>query len=219
MHKVKKFFKTLKAIYRKIFHHQDEQKRKRARLIGWALLGIFCVLVLWGLYAAIWGAPKQVYSVAVMVRSQQIRGDKVEDRKNSLKTGDVMNIKAADHNWSKVERVSYLILKMELTEKQKERLMAPEEREIKFKELSEEEQQRIEEEKQRAKDNDEEYYEEQRTETLRKRAYAIDFDYLRKKYREFEDFKAIDLLNIGQPFGEDMVFDWGIVEKKESVLD
>ena len=148
-------------------------------------------------------APKQIYEVAIMARSQH-NSDPEEDLKSSLKAGDVLVVQKNGHSWSTTESVSYLILKMNLTEKQAIKLTHPKEKEIKFKDLSEEEKTRIEEEKKRAKEADEKYVEEPRMETLIAREYRIGMS-------EFEGFEANDLLN-GQPFDE--VFDWGIVERK-----
>lgn len=175
------------------------------------ILGVIIILILggWFLFKVIKPAPKQIYEVAIWVRSQS-NPDPVEDRKNSNKAGDVLVVQPEGHNWSQNEKISYLILKMELTEAQKQKLTAPEEREIKFDELSSEEQERIEEEKKRAKEEDREYVEEPRREVLRARAYHIPLN-----QKEFANFKAIDLMQ-GQPF-QDKIYDWGIVEKKESV--
>ena len=145
----------------------------------------------------------QIYEVAVMARSQN-NPDPAEDRKSSLKAGDVLIVQKHGHNWSTTESVSYLILKMNLTEEQTAKLTMSKEKEIKFRDLPEEEKKRIEDEKNRAKETDEKYFEESRMEILIAREHHIDM-------REFEDFEANDLLN-GQPFDE--VFDWGIVERK-----
>lgn len=152
--------------------------------------------------------PKKVYAVAIMVRGQQNK-DPVEDRRTSLKAGDVLVIQKDGHNWSTTERVSYLILKMNLTEEQKAKLLSPEERVIKFEELSKEEQERIKEEEKQTEERGEEYTREERRETLRARAYRIDMS-------EFEGFQANDLLK-GQPY-LDQVYNWKIVEEKPSVL-
>lgn len=150
--------------------------------------------------------PKLNYEVAIAVRDQ-FSSDPAEDAKSSLKTGDVLVIQDDGHDWSKTEEISYLIIKMNLTEGQKQKLTAPDEREIEFDELSAEEQQRINDEKKRAKEAGEEYREEPRKETLRVRAYGIDM-------KNFTDkgFKSLDLLS-SQPFRNE-VYDWGIVIKK-----
>jgi len=155
-------------------------------------------------------APKELYQAAIMVRSQSNK-DPLEDKKTSLKAGDVLSVQDAEHRWSKTESISYLILKMELTEEQKQKLTQAEEREIPEDEMSVEELQRIEEEKQRAREENREYEPEPRTETLRAREYFVDL-----AQKEFAGFKPLDLYN-GQPFQE-KVYDWRIVEKKKSVL-
>ena len=151
--------------------------------------------------------PKQIYEVAVMVRDQY-NSNPEEDKKTSLKIGDVLVIQKAGHRWSNTEKVSYLILKMNLTEKQKTKLTQAKEKEIKFKNLTEEEQTRIKEEKKRTKDSGEEYYEEQRMETLIAREYYVDLS-----REEFEGFSANNLLS-GQPYIDD-IFDWDVVERKK----
>ncbi len=152
-------------------------------------------------------APKKIYEVAVMVRSQE-NPNKAEDMRTSLKVGDALVIQKDGHNWSRIEKISYLILKMNLTEEQKAKLTQGEEREISEDELSQEEMDRIAEEKKRAEENDEKYMEEPRTETIRARQYHIDMEI-------FEGFKANDLLNKQPYYGE--VYDWGIVDKKKAV--
>lgn len=151
-------------------------------------------------------APKQIYEVAVMVRDQN-NPDPIEDKKTSLKKGDVLITQKEGHAWSKTESISYLILRMSLTEDQAQKLTQAKTREIKYKELSDEEKKRIDEEKKRAKEEDVEYHEEPRTETLIAREYHVDMSKFNK-----QGFKAVDLIS-GQPFAEE-VFDWGIVEKK-----
>jgi nitrate/TMAO reductase-like tetraheme cytochrome c subunit len=172
---------------------------------------VFLVIVIGGLLKkyVFKSAPKAIYEVAIMVRDQR-NSDPSEDLKNSLKKGDVLVVQKDGHTWSKNESISYLILKMELNEEQKQKLTSSEEKEIKFKDLSQEEQDRINEEKKRAEEEGREYFEEPRRETLRARAYHIPLN-----QKEFEGFEALDLMN-GQPF-QDEVYGWSIVEKKERV--
>ena len=188
------------------------EKVKKISLKKAAVFGIILVILAVGVYFAATKifkpAPKKVYEVAVVVRSQN-NPDPEEDRRTSLKAGDVLVVQDEGHNWSRTERISYLILKMNLTEDQKIKLTAPQEKEIKFRDLPEEEKKRIEEEKKRAKEEGREYREEPHRETLRARAYRINL----KKY--FPEFKPTDLLS-GQPY-LDKVYDWGIVEKKPKV--
>lgn len=151
-------------------------------------------------------APKTIYEAAIMVRSQQA-SDPAEDARSSLKAGDALVIQKDGHKWSNTEKISYLILKMNLTENQKQKLTQAKEKEIKFKDLPQEEQDRINEDKKRAKEAGEEYMEEPRRETLIAREYYIDL------IKHFPDFSAVDLLN-GQPY-LDEVYDWGVVNRKK----
>jgi len=151
--------------------------------------------------------PKYIYEVAVMMRSQN-NSDPEEDVRTSLKKGDVLVVQKEGHNWSKTEKVSYLILKMELSEAEASKLTKSKTREIPEKELSEEERERIKEEEKRAKKAGEKYVPELREETLVAREYRINM----KESEELKDLKANDLIK-GQPL-KDIIFDWKIVEKK-----
>ncbi len=174
-------------------------KLKQLSLKKVVIITVICAVIIIGGYFLVVkvfkGAPKQIYEVAVMVRSQHNK-DKDEDRRTSLKAGDILVTQKEGHKWSKTEKVSYLILKMNLTEEQATKLTRPEEEEIKLKDLSEEEQKRIKEEGRE---------DEPRTKTIRAREYRIDMS-------EFEGFKAVDLLK-GQPYSDE-VYGWGIVERK-----
>lgn len=175
--------------------------------IIWAIVGLIVIAGIAYFGPKIFKrAPQQVYSVAIMVRSQS-NPDKAEDMRSSLKAGDVLVTQKADHSWSGTEKVSYLIIKMNLTEEQAQKLTQAKVEEIKFKDLPEEERNRIEEEKKRARDEDREYMEEPRMRTLIAREYYIDLA------ENFPDFKPLDLLN-GQPY-LDQIFDWSIVDKKK----
>jgi hypothetical protein len=193
MEKLKKVLKKIK-----------NQPKKKIYLI----LCLILIVVAVGFFSKrlIKIAPKMNYEVAIVV-NDQYNSDPTEDAKNSLKTGDVLVVQEENHNWSKTEEISYLIIKMNLTEDQKQKLTAPAEREIKFEELSAEEQQRINDEKKRAEEAGEEYREEPRKETLRARAYQIDMEEFTKK-----GFKRLDLLS-NQPFQKE-VYDWGIIIRK-----
>jgi hypothetical protein len=114
-------------------------------------------------------------------------------------------VQAEGHDWSRAEKTSYLILRMNLTQEQSQLLLQAKTREIPFDDLSEDQKQMLEEEKKRAEEEGVEYVSELQKETLIAREYRIDMS-------EFDDFKAVDLLN-GQPF-ENEVYGWGIVERK-----
>ncbi len=193
LYRIKRLPRTAKKVWRRL---KDMPPKK---IIIVAVLSAIVIVGGWFLATRVLKPkPKQLYDVAVMVRSQH-NPNKTEDLRSSLKYGDVLMVQAADHKWSTTEKVSYLILKMKLTEEQVAKLTGPEEREIKLKELSDEERSRIEEEGRE---------DEPRMETLRARAYQIDMS-------EFEGFEPLDLLK-GQPY-KDKVFGWRIVEKKESL--
>jgi hypothetical protein len=172
------------------------------------VFGIALVLILAGwflLSVVIKPAPKQVYDVAVMVRNQG-GGGGADDAKTNLKKGDVLAIQKQGHNWSNTEKISYLILQMELTQEQKQKLMQP-----KTKDLDKEEglerglirQEELEGENAMS----EAELEERLRQTVIAREYYIDFDELPK------EFKPADLMS-SQPFAGE-VFDWGIVEEKD----
>lgn len=187
-------------------------KNWKLKKISLVILGVIVLTGLaWWLGPKIFKpAPKRIYNAAIMVRDQD-NSNPEEDRRSSLKKGDVLITQADGHKWSKTENISYLILKMNLTEEQARKLTRPEERELKASELSEEERQRREQEEARAKEEDREYEPELRMEILRARRYYIDLA------KQFPGFKALDLLK-GQPF-QTQVYDWGIVDKKPKVKD
>ena len=67
--------------------------------------------------------PKVVYKVAVMAKDQKDKSLREEDLAISMKKGDVIVVQPENHSFSKTERISNLIIKMELTEEQKVKLM------------------------------------------------------------------------------------------------
>ncbi len=127
---------------------------------------------------------KKKYEVLVFIRNQT-NSNPEEDRRTSMKKGYVVGVYDDGHKWSKSEKNSYLILKMMLTEKQKEKLMQSITKKKKTKSKSDE----IDGE-----------------EIIGLRAYKISL-----KKVGFTDPKQ---LKSGQPF-EDSVFDWSVVEKIE----
>ena len=164
-------------------------------------------------------APKQMYQVAIMVRSQ-VNKDKAEDLRTSLKRGDVLVVQKESHKFSKTESVSYLILKMKLNEEQAAKLTQADEKELTKKEIEAEIERRRAEREERAAEFDQEIPDEelereeeeirQRRISIRPRLYYIDLT-----KGEFSEFKANDLLE-GQPFTE-KIYGWGIVDKKGKV--
>ncbi len=153
--------------------------------------------------------PKQIYEVEIMVRSQK-NPNKEEDRKTSLKRGDVLLVKPENTKWSRGEKISYLILKMKLTKEQVSKLTKPKTKTLSKKEIEKRLNERIKNLPQKIQDKEKEMLRkelENEQEILIAREYAIDLD----KY--FPDFKATDLLN-GQPY-QDKIYDWKIVKRKK----
>lgn len=62
---------------------------------------------------------------ALVVLRDQIASDPEEDRRSSLKRGDVIAVRKLPHLWSDTERVSYLIVKIKMTGKEANSLLAP----------------------------------------------------------------------------------------------
>ena len=184
--------------------------KKQALIAGFVLAGLVILGVLINLFFK--PAPKALYEVAVFAHDQ---GDNsAESLKSDMKIGDVLIMKKQEEgktlNWSTTERISFLILKMELTEDEVQKLTMADEREIPKKEWSEEEKKRAEEEETRAKQEGREYRPKPKTETLRPRLYRI-----RLEDEIFAGFLREQLMN-GQPYTE-RVFDWGVVEKKNAL--
>jgi len=152
-------------------------------------------------------APKKTYEVAVMVRSQNSSNPE-EDARVSLKAGDVLMAKEEGKSWSSTELVSYMILKMSLTEEEAQKLISPKERELSKEEI-EKEMNNFREGRGDIPDEEVKSFEDelrQRKETVVMRQYQIDME------KNFPNFKANDLLS-GQPY-QDKVYDWSIVKKK-----
>ena len=159
-----------------------KKNRKKARYFSGALL---LVLFGWWLFSLDFGQhEKKVYEVAVWVQDQRNAGPE-KDMKNSGKAGDVFSIKPEGHKWTRTEEAGYLILKLELSEEEKARLLQPERKSYFWFFESEDPDRPI----------------------VRARAYHIPLD-----QKEFAGFTPVNLLS-GQPFRE-KVYDWSIVEKK-----
>lgn len=177
----------------------DKKKLKNLKSKNFLIAGIIVLLVVLVGYFFMSEknnkAPKKVYEVAVRVVSQN-NSNKEEDLKTSLKYGDVLLVAENEHKWSNTEKISYLILKMELSDEEKVNIVSPKTQKVDLDKLSEEERKMMEE---RGEDD--------RLETVIAREYRINME----KY--FPEFKSLDLLN-KQPYQE-KVYDWKIVEKKK----
>lgn len=147
-------------------------------------------------------SPIHTYEALIAVRNQ-FNPDPVEDLRTSLKAGDVLLTLPEGHSWSQTERVSYLILKMRLTEDQAQTLVSPEEKKaVELKPKTEEEKKQAEERKKTEGDRD-------RMETVRARRYRIMIEKLDPNFDP-------NILLEKQPY-LDKIYDWNIVEKKSKV--
>ncbi len=82
-------------------------------------------VVLVGFFIKNWtkdDVPRTLYQVAIVLNGQQL-SDPAEDMRSSLKAGDVLLIQRGEHRWSSIEKASYLMLKMELSEEEKQKLL------------------------------------------------------------------------------------------------
>lgn len=171
--------------------------------ISYAKVTILFIAVALVIAGAIWGfnkisrdgglagGEKARYEVLVSVRDES-NPDPEEDKRSSMKKGYVIGVYNEGQKWSDTERISFLILKMELTQEQKEKLTRPIEKEIK-REKSPEEKREGEEDM-------------PEMETVSIREYKIDLEKI--------GFSDPDSLLKGQPFA-DKVFGWEVVEKTE----
>lgn len=141
----------------------------------------------------------EVYSVAVMPRSQLNRNP-VEDARSSLKYGDILTIQSANHNWSDLEKISYLIIKMNLTKSQAVKLTAPKYQKEKYADLT---SSALDELNQRVKENG---LSEVPQEIVQARQYRINMEKI------FSDFDPLVLLH-RQPYA-DTIYDWSIIVRK-----
>ncbi len=150
--------------------------------------------------------PKQVYDVLIMIRDKKSSGP------SSLKRGDVLLTKKDNPKWSRTEQISYLILKMDLTAEQNQKITSPIDRELSEEEI-EKEMKQFREGMEARENIDKEEIErfkaelEQRRETVKARAYYIDMD------KHFPDFKPQQLIK-GQPYDGE-VFSWKIMKKRK----
>lgn len=176
-------------------------ENNRMILIG---LGVILVVVIGVLAFFLSKMPeKKVYEVAVMVRDQYSSNPE-EDMRSSLKVGDVLVVKGEGLEWSQIEKVSYLILRMKLNEEQAQKLTQADGKEVKKPEPIEEELANLSPEQQQDLKKERE---EPDFQTIRPRKYRINMN-------KFKDFDPITLLSTGQPY-MDKVYDWGIVEEKQ----
>jgi len=200
MQKVKEFSPT--------GHDILSVKENRKKIIIFLLvLAIGITTIVIGKKYVFKSESKEIYEVVIMVRDQR-SSDPKEDARSSLKSGDVLLVKKDSQKWSQTERVSYLILRMNLNDDEVVKLTESVNKELSEKEVEKEIEQFTANRGDISKEEADRYKEEleQRKEVILLRKYRIEME------KSFPDFKANDLIK-GQPFqGE--VYDWDIVEKK-----
>lgn len=152
-------------------------------------------------------APKQVYEALVAVTDQK-NSDPVEDARSSLKAGDVLVVLPEGHSWSDTEKISYLILKLNLTEEEAQKLLAPETKEAEPKKVepSDTGKAELSDRQSSALDKQMETARGELVETVRARAYRLKIETLGFDLQKFWE-------NSQQPF-QDKTYDWGLAEKK-----
>jgi hypothetical protein len=145
------------------------------------------------------GGETKNYQVLVKTYDDKL-SDPEEDRRSSMKKGYVVGVYEENHQWSDSEKVSYLILKMSLNEKEVQKITEQVKEEIDIKTLPEEQQKMMKEQKKEERNPDD------LTRVVLARKYKIDLEKI--------GFSDMNVLLQGQPF-EGQVFDWEIVEKIE----
>jgi hypothetical protein len=142
---------------------------------------------------------KQVYEVAVMIRNQK-NSDPIEDARSSLKYGDVLVIKEKGHQWSEIEKISYLIIKIELNRSQVQKITQSKYQKEKYENLDEEGRRELNDRLKSRGLKDVPLI------IVNARQYRINME----KY--FKDFDPVALLY--KQLYQDKIFDWSVVEKK-----
>lgn len=175
----------------------------------WRLI-LFVLAIIGLIYGVFWavnkyiikgkfGGESKVYQVLVTTHDDKL-SDPEEDKRSSMKKGYVIGVYPENHEWSQTEKVSYLILKMKLNEKEVNKIVEPIEKEIDIKTLPEEQQKMIKEQKK------EERNPQDLKRTVSVRKYKVDLEKI--------GFSDMNVLLKGQPF-QDQVFDWSIMKKIE----
>lgn len=198
-----------KKVFLPTGHDMLSIKRNPKKVVIFLLILALIVVAGWLVKKYVFkNKPKEVYDVAVMVREQK-SSDPKEDARSSLKIGDVLLAKKSGHQWSRTEKISYLILKMDLTPEQFQKLTEP----VTKKLTKDEKAKEMEQFKQGRENIPEEEIKRFKEELAQRRETVVMRKYRIKMEKYFPDFKPNDLIK-GQPFDGE-VFDWKIVEKKK----
>ncbi|MBT3356537.1 hypothetical protein HN399_04290 [bacterium] len=190
--------------------HETKRPKKRVKYkIDYKKLGLLfggLLLMIALVYGGIWffrsrdGGEIKVYDAVIQLRDRT-NSDPEEDARNSAKKGDVILVRETGKEWSTTEKVSYLIIKMKLSEKEAQKIVQP-----KTKKLSKDEA------KEKGVVNDEMLKEMEKEELNQALTQAVIFREYRVKIEDMD----FDLMKVreAQPF-PDKEFDWEIVEKKK----
>lgn len=164
----------------------------RYRIASWknlVILLVFAIIIIGGIFA--WkkfNSPKEdtrsVFEALVQVADQTVSNPD-EDKRSSLKRGDVIAVFPEGHPWSDTEKSSYLIVKIKTTQESANKLLEPVTKEIKR------------EKKEGEQDMGPE------VETVRPRRYYLDIDVP----------TVNELMTKGQPY-KDKVFGEGVIEER-----
>lgn len=181
----------------------DFKKSRYAKI----LLAGFCLVIFIGVFSIIKMLVNyystEVYEAAIVVYNQK-NPDPIKDAKSSFKIGDVLVLKKEGHNWSNLEKISYLLIKIELTKSQSEKIVMSKYRKYNYEDLSKTE---MDELNSRLKTSG---LSEVPKEVVNLRQYRINME----KY--FKDFDPLVLLH-KQPYLY-TIYNWDIVQKKINVL-
>lgn len=97
--------------------------KKKIIIIG-AILAIAVLAGFWGIKKSARQSGNKIYEAAVLVRGQE-NDNPAHDRAPALMVGDVVSLAEAGYSWSKTEKISYLILRLRLSEEEKNKLLRP----------------------------------------------------------------------------------------------
>ncbi len=192
----------MKLNYRIILRFYKKLDNKYKYILAGVALAVLLSVGL-GIYKftqyLIYNYSKQTYEVAVMIRNQK-NPDPIEDARSSLKYGDVLVVKKEGHQWSDIEKISYLIIKMRLNRNQAQKITEAKYQKEKYENLDEEGRKELND---RLKSRG---LKDVPLVIVKARQYRINME----KY--FKDFDPVDLLH--KSLYQDRVFDWSVVEKK-----
>ena len=192
----------MKLNYRIILRFYKKLDNKYKYILAGVALAVLLSVGL-GIYKftqyLIYNYSKQTYEVAVMIRNQK-NPDPIEDARSSLKYGDVLVVKKEGHQWSDIEKISYLIIKMRLNRNQAQKITEAKYQKEKYENLDEEGRKELNDRLKSWGLKDVPLV------IVKARQYRINME----KY--FKDFDPVDLLH--KSLYQDRVFDWSVVEKK-----